>query len=72
MRPQHITAENGRIAGPPPGDRAASMRPQHITAENDHDVAHAGDGAGASMRPQHITAENVYLRATPDRGVWLQ
>ena len=34
MRPQHITAENGRAAdaGRPAGH--ASMRPQHITAEN--------------------------------------
>ena len=35
MRPQHITAENGRPGAPIPRVvMRASMRPQHITAEN--------------------------------------
>ena len=34
MRPQHITAENGRPGAGGRAARQASMRPQHITAEN--------------------------------------
>ena len=71
MRPQHITAENLKIAFDHKFFTRASMRPQHITAEN---VALRARRLGrvrhASMRPQHITAENaVKTKSLPPANI---